>query len=271
MTKKYLLIALAIWIAAACTQQKTKATADGNDIKTDSVGCVINKQGIKVAISTDYPVEGEALQQAVAGFIIAQMDLEDSLKAYPPDNGQELVRQLAEAKYKDLKGLVSQNEDTPVRQDDAEPSTTFSADFKCVYETDDYLSLQGHWDSFVEGTPHPNDGICGITLRKSDGKSLGLSDILKNTDGKAFRQQLKTGIRKWLSEITETSVTTDEDMKKLLGDEIDPDNMPLPESAPFLIKEGIALPYGSYELIPNEPALIVIPFSADYCAIETLK
>ena len=265
MTKKYLWIVLAIWIAAACTQQKPKKTADGNSSKTDSVGCVINKQGIKVTISTDYPVEGEALQQGVAGFIVAQMDLEESPKTYTSDNGQELVRLLAEAKYKDLKGLLSEDGNATARQDDAEATTTFSADFKCVYETDEYLSLQGHWDSFVEGTPHPNDGFCGITLRKSDGKPLGLSDILKNTDGKAFRQQLKEGIRKWLSNITETSITTDEEMKDLLGGEVDPNNMPLPESAPFLVKEGIALPYGGYELIPHESALIIIPFNTDYC------
>ena len=34
----------------------------------------------------------------------------------------------------------------------------------------------------------------------------------KTADGKAFRQQLKEGIRKWLSNITETSITTDEEM-----------------------------------------------------------
>jgi len=39
-----------------------------------------------------------------------------------------------------------------------------------------------------------------------------VGQILKNTDGKAFRQQLKEGIRKWLSNITETSITTDEEM-----------------------------------------------------------
>ena len=101
--KKNLWIVLAIGLAVACTQQKTKTTASSQDIKMDSVGFVVSKQGIKVAISTDFPAEGEALQQGVARFITAQMALEDSFKVSISNNGQEWIRLLAEAKYNDLK------------------------------------------------------------------------------------------------------------------------------------------------------------------------
>ena len=259
--KKNLWIVLAIGLAVACTQQKTKTTASSQDIKMDSVGFVVSKQGIKVAISTDFPAEGEALQQGVARFITAQMALEDSFKVSSSDNGQEWVRLLAEAKYNDLKALLDEGGEDADRQD-GEPMTTFTAAFKCVYETDDCISMQGAWDSFVKGTPHPNSGICGITLHKGDGKPLGRSDILKNADDKAFKLQLKEGIKKWLSDITETKVTTDNQMKELLGDDIDPDNMPLPEAAPYLVKDGVALPYAGDELLPHEPALIIIPLNA---------
>jgi len=270
MMKRQLWMVLAVWMIAACTPQKPATATDSSEIKTDSVGCVINRQGIKVALSADYPAGGEALQQSVAAFIWQQMDLDgDSLSAYTSSDGQTFIRRLAEAKYTDLKSMLDGPEDASAQQeDDAEPATTYTAGFKRVLDTGDYITLQGRWDSYVANTPHPDAGVCGITLRKRDGKPLGLSDILKNTDGKAFRQQLKEGIKKWLSDITETTVTTDEKMKELLGDDNDPDNMPLPEAAPFLVKEGIALPYGGYELVPHEPALIVIPFSADYAVIE---
>lgn len=259
--KKNLWIVLAIGLAVACTQQKTKTTASSQDIKMDSVGFVVSKQGIKVAISTDFPAEGEALQQGVARFITAQMALEDSFKVSISNNGQEWIRLLAEAKYNDLKGLLDEGGEDTDRQDE-EPTTTFTAAFKCVYETDDYLSMQGAWDSFVKGTPHPNSCICGITLHKGDGKPLGRSELLKNADDKAFKLQLKEGIKKWLSDITETDVTTDNQMKELLGDDIDSDNMPLPEAAPYLVKDGVALPYAGDELLPHEPALIIIPLNA---------
>ena len=269
MKKALLWMVLAMGIAVACTQQKPKTTATGSSVKTDSVGCVIKKQGIEIAISTDYPTEAEALQQGLSAFIVEQMVLDDSLDIFPTADGQQVMQLLAEAKFKDIKSMLGEQEDGEAAQaEKADASSNYKADYKRVYETDDYISFQGYWNSYVEGTAHPNDGYCGITLRKNDGKPLGLTDILKSTDGPKFREQLKEGIKKWLFDITESESMTDEDMKQILGEQFTPDSIPLPESAPFLLEEGIALPYASYELLPQASGIIVIPYDADYSFLK---
>ncbi len=121
-------------------------------------------------------------------------------------------------------------------------------------QTPDYLTLEiGHYTYM--GGAHGGFGSEGVTFRKSDGRKMGwnLFDLSKKQQIIALiREQLKT----YFAFDENKKPISDEELQEQLQVWDDPDTpeneleygLPLPTTAPYVTRDGIAFVYQQYEI-----------------------
>ena len=127
-----------------------------------------------------------------------------------------------------------------------------------IYEDDDFLTMDITGYNYMGGA-HGSSYYQGVTFLKSDGHRVGF-ELLKDYD----RRELQEYIKKCLKKYFEISgPTTDEEGRTLSEDDqlrdclfqnIDGQSVlqdiPLPDTPPFVTEEGIVLIYQQYEIAP---------------------
>ena len=131
-----------------------------------------------------------------------------------------------------------------------------------VYETDKYITFEAssYW---YFGGAHGGSSLSGATFRKSDGRKFDKSMI---SDENTLHPLLIKGLvkafdaknKKELGELLMFSGACDSD-----NAEIKLINLPLPETEPWLTKEGLQLVYQQYEIGPYAVGMptVQIPFA----------
>ena len=257
----------------------------------------IDSMGVSMTLRSDATAAEPLVQERLSGFVSRQLFCTEdgeagiaapsyggNLTAFPSYGGNltAFLHDCVRLKWEELRDATfsgSGEEDSEIPS--ADEMMEYTADdarltsglleLRKVYETDSLVSWASRCEVFVQASAHPSFRAGGITIRKGDGTAPG-HHILKDTGSPSFRGLLKEGLRQWIArESEEDSVSDDMLREYLLGDDKNPDALPLPEQSPYLTEEGVALPYQENELIfCSEPVIIVLPYDkvCDFLNIE---
>ncbi|MBO7556415.1 MAG: DUF4163 domain-containing protein [Alphaproteobacteria bacterium] len=208
-----------------------------------------------VKISVDYPVSGP--QKAIKNI---QKDILKNLQAKTTDNSTDLTQILNDNSKQKHKFIAKQNS--------SDDSIHYQAELSEIVaqkaETDNFITFVYQSYSY-DGGAHGSTATKMLTYRKTDGKKIN-SDILVPNLPADFKQLLAQGLKAYFSSFGENV--------EIFG-EFNLNNLPLPQSEPFLTEQGVGFCYAQYEIAPyssGQPAFI-IPYHLikPYLSKETLK
>lgn len=260
---------------------KTPGAGGGMELDTDSVGCLVSRQGIEVEISADYPTHDTLMQSCLSQYIVSQMlaSIPDSAETEGTPLLQSCglamwnyIRQQCGSTEEELAAMSEEDRAELPDPDEMVWNSSYTARFPKVYDNGQYVSWQCTWNLYVYGAAHPSAGHGGVTFCKSDGRRLGF-EILKNQNTEGFRALLRDALAGWIREMYEAEADTDEQLETYLNEGCKASALPLPRQAPYLLPEGVAFSYQEHELIAaNDVQVLVIPYNKmrPYLAIDIL-
>lgn len=136
-------------------------------------------------------------------------------------------------------------------EDDSDwvPSYSLNLEIGVEYENATYVTLYSHWYSYTGGA-HGITHFDYATFRKSDGKQMDWQ-LLANMTKSQRMVAIRNGLKKYFE------VRTDSELMKWL--DIDRstfyNNFPMPDTPPYLTKEGVMVIYQQYEIAPYAAGL----------------
>ena len=189
-----------------------------------------NRDNASSEIIIDYPLQGPVpLVEAVRSYIIGQLTAEvENIGTYSGDrsDGNEVADDYVN-KY-----LTMFTTDADLKDYDA----VMNVEIKKIAETDLFVSYETTDHVFSGGAMHGMETSEGATFRKSDGQRI--TSFFKNTDDEKFKELVINEVTNKLS-CTVDDITEFNEYFKY---------SPLPETKPFLSREGIELRYQPYEI-----------------------
>lgn len=240
-------IALIAAMMVSCNGKKTTDTA----FATDSVKYENKDKMVEVTIRADYPKSGNKL-------------LTNAIEEYMNEAwGGTFTGDLTNAKavteyYGNEIGSNIKKEVEEYWDEDMQPML-YDHSFKKEYETDRLVTYTSSCDTYMGGA-HGLHVFYGTTFRKSDGRRFGM-EMLRDTGKDSFRLLIKEGMKEYFSN-QEGRTITDEGLKDRLITENDINYLPLPQSAPYLTKDGVVFVYQAYEIASYAEGLptFVVPY-----------
>ena len=130
----------------------------------------------------------------------------------------------------------------------------FNLEITHKYDTDKAITYIYDFYSFGEGAMHGLGVTIGSTFRKSDGKRFTM-DMINGVY--QLQPDFKAGLKQYFE------CTTDEELAENLFDEENINNLPAPQTDPWITDEGVVFYYGSYEICAYAfgTPTFTIPFS----------
>ena len=259
MKKILTLGTLMLTMLTACHQKTAGVSAAAGD-SFDSLTVDIDSMGVSMTLKI-YGTPGDTLMKhCLAQYVGDRLffaDDEEPIVHKPDYDGQlrTFLYACTRQKWDELKYLTfpprpegEDNSEIPTPEElldglgDDACLTSYYVEFQKVYETDSIVSWTCQYSVYVNATAHPSGGFSGITFSKADGTTLGPT-LLKDTYTAGFHQLQKEALREYvIREFGETDVTDDK-LKHLLPESLDINALPMPEDAPYLDGQGVALPY----------------------------
>lgn len=141
---------------------------------------------------------------------------------------------------------------------------SMGAPIECVWEnTFSVLADNGKFVSLsinsyrFEGGAHGSSVISQQTFRKEDGREFGWNNMFSEENKYALRDLLKKGVMQYFE------IDREEDLKNFLLNPDDAFLLPLPETPPVMLKDGIRFVYQQYEIAPYASGMpaFTLPYS----------
>ncbi len=210
-----------------------------DSLKTDTVSFEKVVGIYKVRLWADYPVEGgDSLVKKVREFI---NDFMGGAYDGPLADGQKMIDSNGELMYSSL-----QEECGDV--DNEEFNELFL--YKIVnksYETSTFVTFKTITSTYTGGL-HGISYETGQTFSKVNGQSFGY-DMMKNTESPEFKRLMKEGLKIFFGGDKDGQTMSDEDLKdELVSFCGSVDELPLPDSEPYMTKGGVTFIYQPYEI-----------------------
>lgn len=208
-------------------------------LKTDTVSFDKEEGIYKFGLLADYPVEGnDSLVKAVREFI---NDFMGGAYDGPLADGQKMINRNGEIMYGNFLEMCGDVNEEEVNE-------LFL--YKWVskgYETNTFVTFMASSSQYTGGL-HGIGFESGHTFSKISGKCFGY-DMMQNTDSPAFKRLIKEGLRKFFSNDDEKQGMSDEDLlHELVSYDGSIDELPLPDSEPYMTEKGITFIYQPYEI-----------------------
>lgn len=225
--------------AVETTLAETSDEAVFDSLKTDTVSFEKVEDIFKLGLSAEYPVAGgDSVVKAVREFI---NDCLGGAYDGPLADGKKMIKRNGELMWGTFMERCG-DADT----EDANELFLYMTVSK-VFETKSFVS-------FMASTTQYTGGLHGIgfdegrTFSKVTGKSFGY-DMMKDLDTPAFKRLIKEGLRKYFSNEDEKKVLNDEELlEELVGFDGSIDELPLPDSEPYISEKGVTFIYQPYEI-----------------------
>ena len=257
MRKKLLFAILGMMAIISCNSKGQTRPADSKDsvavdtiapetsddlrkdsLKTDTISYSKEEGKYSFNLSADYPVEGDdTLVKVVRGFI---NDFLGGAYDGPLDDGQSMIRKNGEIMYGNFVEMCG----------DADLEEVFELYYyKSVekgYETNAFITFMtsgGHYTGGLHGIGFET----GVTFSKSNGKTFGY-DMMKGIDSPEFKRFIKEGLRKYFSTEGQEPISDDDLLQELVSYSGSIDELPLPDSEPYLTEKGVKFVYQPYEI-----------------------
>ena len=123
-------------------------------------------------------------------------------------------------------------------------------DITILYEDDEYITMVAY-DYAYDADIHAQEFERGVTFRKSDGHVMGW-DLFGDMTQKEINSKILDGLVGYFE------LESVEDLYKseyLFDDVVDADEFPMPETAPYLVEDGVVCIYQQYEIAPYEAGM----------------
>ncbi|MCR4602654.1 MAG: RsiV family protein [Prevotella sp.] len=241
--KNILILMMGLLVVASCSQKPKSSPDDDEEDEMEELKLKTytfsEKEGIAhVDLSMDFPVRGEQeLIDGIRQYIADLVGLEsDEVEL---SDGQGLVDYYGEALMKEQKELAAD-----YANDDYVTEIYHNCTFAKLCETDDFVTFKSEREIYSGGV-HGINLFEGVTFFEDTGKRF-TSSMLKNTDGAKFQQMMRDGLRKYFA--TDGQTMTDQELAEELINVEDVNHIPLPNSNPYITKEGIEFTYQPYEI-----------------------
>ena len=210
-----------------------------DSIKTDSVSFSKTEGVYKVILTADYPVAGgDSVVKAVREFI---NDFTGNVYDGPLDDGLQLMNKNGEWQFSNL-----QERSGEVDPDEVNELFIYK-DVTKTYETELLVSFSANASEYVGGI-HGIGYEMGLTFSKLTGQRFGY-EMMQNTETPAFKRLIKEGLKQFFGPEGHEQDMSDEDLLQELvsfGGSID--ELPLPDSDPYMTEKGIRFIYQPYEI-----------------------
>ena len=242
--KKFLNICLLLALAAC---QKN------NVLETERFSLQEENEKTSISVAVDYPQKGDgvalpAIRKQVAEFLLPE---------YKGDlnNADAILKQFAQAENKEL-----------------QPEEDLEYSFKATYTGSvDLLAQNPNFATFVYDAYIFAGGAHGMpvwqakTIDKNSGKVINGSLLNDKVNTAEFKQLLKQGLSAYFTAqkgaVYQCDFQEDDLQDEVLG-EYDVNNLPLPQSKPFLTDNGVGFAYMPYEIswYANGRISFVLPY-----------
>lgn len=237
---------------AICTAAGHAQTASGT-LKTDSMTFAAENNFAECRITIDAPVKNESdMECVVNGYI--NTELGNAEQGLVKDITAVISRNLLTACGK--KKMEAMQDEAKELYGEGQPTAPYSyyADIRKIYENDKLITYSSTISTYSGGA-HPTTSHTGTTFSKELCSQIRY-DIFSDTGLKALKSIIKEGLKKHFD------VKTDGELKEMLFNVDDINNIPLPASAPFFTENGLTLIYGQYEIAPYAAGMpeVVIPY-----------
>lgn len=255
--KKLLILAVAGLVLADCgnktvkgSDNDTTATVEtpavevSDDVRMDSLKIDTvsfdKEEGIyKFGLMAEYPVAGgDSVVKAVREFI---NDFLGGAYDGPLADGKAMVKRNGELMWGNFLEMCGDANEEEVDE-------LFL--YKMVnrgYETKTCVTFLASVTQYTGGA-HGIGFDSGRTFSKLNGKCFGY-DIMKDLDTPAFKRLIKEGLRKYFSKEGDEQGMSDEDLKEeLVSFDGSIDELPLPDSEPYMTEQGVTFIYQPYEI-----------------------
>lgn len=126
-------------------------------------------------------------------------------------------------------------------------------DYQCAYTWENRFKIEAETDKYVtlsissytyQGGAHGSSVISQQTFRKEDGREMNWNNMFNMENQYKLREMIKSELMKYFK------VNSDEDFANCLLNPDDAFLLPLPQTPPVLLKDGIHLVYQQYEIAP---------------------
>ena len=257
MRKKLLFAILGMMAIISCNNKGQTRPADNKDsvtvdtivpetscdvrmdsLKTDTLFYSKEEGKFRFNLAADYPVAGDdTLVKVVREYI---NDFLGGAYDGPLDDGQAMIRKNGEIMYGNFVEMCG----------DADLEEVFELYYyKSVekgYETNAFITFITMGGQYTGGL-HGIGFETGVTFSKSNGKTFGY-DMMKDTDSPEFKQFIKEGLRKFFSTEGQEALSDDDLLQELVSYSGSIDELPLPDSEPYLTEKGVTFIYQPYEI-----------------------
>ena len=257
MRKKLLFAILGMMAIISCNNKVQTHPADSKDsvavdtiapetsddlrkdsLKTDTISYSKEEGKYSFNLLADYPVEGDdTLVKVVRGFI---NDFLGGAYDGPLDDGQSMIRKNGEIMYGNFVEMCGDADLEDVSE------LYYYKSVERGYETNAFITFMtsgGHYTGGLHGIGFET----GVTFSKSNGKTFGY-DMMKGTDSPEFKRFIKEGLRKYFSTEGQEPISDDDLLQELVSYSGSIDELPLPDSEPYLTEKGVKFVYQPYEI-----------------------
>jgi len=221
-----------------------------NELKIDSAKFICANDLAESKMKVEFPVDVTTpLAKAVMKNIAETLGYEDTATLPQPskmvDDGgikrfYELCNDARETKSEGMTIGFPYASETKIEKD---------------YESNKVVTFTT-WTYSYEGGAHGNTSFAPTTFVKATGKKLDFS-IFKNAECSELKAIIVAGLKQYFE------VNTDKELKEMLFDVSNLNDIPLPQTPPYFTKDGIVLVYAQYEIAPYAAGMpeITIPYA----------
>ena len=221
------------------TAVELRGDADFDSLKTDTVSFDKQEGIYKFGLSAEYPVSGgDSVVKAVREFI---NDFLGGAYDGPLTDGKAMVKRNGELMWGNFLEMCGD-------ADSEDPVELFLyKEVRKDYETKTFVTFLT-LESQYTGGAHGIGFESGHTFSKINGKPFGY-DMMKDLDTPAFKRLIKEGLRRFFSNEGDEQGMSDEDLKEeLVSFDGSIDELPLPDSEPYMTEQGVTFIYQPYEI-----------------------
>ena len=221
------------------TINKVEREASRLKVKTDTISFSKQEGVFQVSLFADYPVEGghhvvfavrDFINQFFGGAYVGQLSY-----------GREVVNQNGEQLFSEFKETCSN-----VDLDEVNELFLYKR-VNMSYESPTFVTFMASLSEYSGGI-HGMGTVTGHTFSKFTGKPFSY-DMMKNLDTSAFKLLIKEGLRTFFSKEGDEQGISDEDLlNELVSYSGSIDDLPLPDSEPYMTEQGIIFIYQPYEI-----------------------
>lgn len=284
MRKKLLFAILGMMAIISCNSKGQTRPADSKDsvavdtiapetsddlrkdsLKTDTLSYSKEEGKYSFNLLADYPVEGDdTLVKVVRRYI---NDFLGGAYDGSLDDGKAMIKKNGEIMYGNFVEMCGDADLEDVSE------LYYYKSVERGYETNAFITFMtsgGHYTGGLHGIGFET----GVTFSKSNGKTFGY-DMMKGTDSPEFKRFIKEGLRKYFSTEGQEPISDDDLLQELVSYSGSIDELPLPDSEPYLTEKGVKFVYQPYEIsyyAAGKPEF-TIPYAAirPYLTSEAVK